>query len=125
MDQTFTDSCGKTIKNNKLTTAPIRHAHMLIAQIPAITKKLFPLLKMLTCSTMRRLLHMTRLMLPGKSFTPLLVDAATIAKKANVKNLIIGHFSTRYETSQELLKEAKEVFKNTRAASDGKTYEVK
>ena len=40
-------------------------------------------------------------------------QAATIAKLGDVKKLIIGHFSSKYETVDDFLKEAKEVFENT------------
>lgn len=41
------------------------------------------------------------------------LEAATIAKKANVKKLILGHFSNRYEDLTLFEKEAKTVFENT------------
>lgn len=40
-------------------------------------------------------------------------EAATIAKKAEVKRLIIGHFSNRYTDYSDFLKEAQEVFPST------------
>lgn len=40
-------------------------------------------------------------------------QAATIARDANVKKLVIGHFSARYEDESVLLKEAREVFPET------------
>ena len=46
-------------------------------------------------------------------------DAATIAKKSEVKNLLIGHFSQRYRNLDELLIETKQVFKNTYLAESG------
>jgi len=52
------------------------------------------------------------------------IEAATIATKAKVKKLIIGHFSNRYDDTSIILEEAKTVFKNTRIASDGKTFDV-
>ncbi|MDO5832123.1 MAG: ribonuclease Z [Methanobrevibacter sp.] len=45
-------------------------------------------------------------------------DAAEIAKASNSKELILTHFSTRYTKTDELLKEAKDVFENTRLAKD-------
>jgi len=41
------------------------------------------------------------------------LQAATIAKDAGVKQLVIGHFSARYEEENLLLKEAQSVFPNT------------
>jgi ribonuclease Z len=46
-------------------------------------------------------------------------QAALIAKKANAKQLVIGHFSARYKDITPLLEEAKNVFSNTVAAEDG------
>src|SRR5262249_19147830 len=40
-------------------------------------------------------------------------EAALIAKKANVKKLLIGHFSSNYDTLEEFEQEAREVFLNT------------
>jgi ribonuclease Z len=50
-------------------------------------------------------------------------DAATIAKKAEVKNLLIGHFSQRYRNLDELLIETKEIFQNTYLAESGLTLD--
>lgn len=41
------------------------------------------------------------------------LQAATIAKDAGVKQLVIGHFSARYEEEDLLLREAQSVFPNT------------
>ena len=46
------------------------------------------------------------------------VEAATLAKKAGVKKLILTHFSQRYVKTGKLLKEAKKIFPNTIAAED-------
>ncbi len=45
-------------------------------------------------------------------------QAALIAKKANVKNLILTHFSQRYKNVDELEKEAKKEFKDVILAKD-------
>lgn len=46
-------------------------------------------------------------------------QAAQIAKAANVKKLMLGHFSARYTSNKMLLNEAKEVFDNTVLANEG------
>lgn len=51
-------------------------------------------------------------------------QAATIALKANVKKLIIGHFSSRYKNTESLLNEAKLIFDNTLAVEDGDVFEI-
>lgn len=45
-------------------------------------------------------------------------QAASIAKQANVKKLVLTHFSQRNKDLTETLKEAKKVFKNTVCAKD-------
>lgn len=49
-------------------------------------------------------------------------EAATIAKKANVKMLILTHFSARYQDESLFEKEARAVFQNTYAAQDFKRF---
>lgn len=51
-------------------------------------------------------------------------EAASIALKANVKKLIIGHFSSRYKDENELLNEARNIFPETYAAQDGMTFKI-
>ena len=51
-------------------------------------------------------------------------QAATIALKAGVDRLIIGHFSSKYEVLNEFENEARQVFKNTDLALEGVTYRV-
>ncbi len=46
-------------------------------------------------------------------------QAATIAREAGVKRLLIGHYSSRYDSYDTLLKEASEVFSATDAAYEG------
>ncbi|WP_276381819.1 ribonuclease Z [Flavobacterium sp. H4147] len=50
-------------------------------------------------------------------------EAARIALKANVKQLILGHYSTRYDGIEPFKKEAEEVFPNVLLADDGVSFE--
>jgi ribonuclease Z len=50
------------------------------------------------------------------------IQAAKIALLANAKSLLIGHFSSKYETLDEFLIEASEIFPNTQLALEGCTY---
>ena len=50
-------------------------------------------------------------------------QAATIAFKANVKQLILGHYSTRYGGLEGFKTEASTVFKDVLLADDGKVFE--
>lgn len=52
-------------------------------------------------------------------------QAAQIALDARVKQLIIGHFSSRYKDDNQLLKEAEEIFPSTHLANEGLTFTIK
>ena len=52
------------------------------------------------------------------------VEAAELAKKARVGRLALTHFSARYRSISGLVKQAREVFPETFAASDGMFVEV-
>lgn len=53
------------------------------------------------------------------------LDAATIAKKAQVSKLLIGHFSSRYKDISPLLAEARKIFPATHAVEDGEIFPIK
>jgi ribonuclease Z len=52
------------------------------------------------------------------------VQAAEVAKEANVKKLIIGHFSSRYNDLDMLLHEARSVFPETYLAKENEVFEI-
>jgi len=51
-------------------------------------------------------------------------QAATIALKANVKNLILGHYSTRYGNIELFKAEAQTIFPNVLLADDGREFDL-
>lgn len=51
-------------------------------------------------------------------------QAAIIAQKANAKQLMLGHFSARYEDLNLLLNEAKAEFANSILAIEGETFQI-
>ena len=50
-------------------------------------------------------------------------EAAQIAKQANAKTLVLGHYSSRYPDLELFRAEAKDVFENVELAEDGKTFD--
>jgi ribonuclease Z len=59
-----------------------------------------------------------------KTFHSTSVQAAQIAKAANVGRLLLGHFSSRYTDLGAMLDEARQVFQNTDLALDGSVFEI-
>jgi len=52
------------------------------------------------------------------------VQAASIARDAGAKRLILGHFSSKYENLDPFLEEARAVFPSTDLAIEGATYVI-
>jgi ribonuclease Z len=52
------------------------------------------------------------------------IEAATIAKKASVKKLLLGHFSSMYESLEDFKTEACTIFQNTELALEGCSYVI-
>ena len=57
-----------------------------------------------------------------KTFHSTAEQAAIIAKNSNVKKLILGHFSSRYNDLDLFLNEAKTVFENCELAIENKSF---
>ena len=55
------------------------------------------------------------------------IEAATVAKQAGAKALILNHISARFleHDVEKLLNEAKAVFPNTKLAKDFKVFDLK
>lgn len=51
-------------------------------------------------------------------------QAATIAKDADAKRLVIGHFSSRYDDCEMLINEAREIFPNSINAEEGMVISI-
>ena len=60
--------------------------------------------------------------LSGKTMHSTAKQAATIALKANVKQLLLGHYSTRYASIDLFKEEAETIFPNVLLADDGKYF---
>ena len=60
----------------------------------------------------------------GETFHTTTKQAGKVAKLAGANQLLIGHFSARYEDLNFLLEESREVFPNTFLAEEGKTFVI-
>ncbi|MEM8889785.1 MAG: ribonuclease Z, partial [Bacteroidota bacterium] len=53
------------------------------------------------------------------------MQAASIAKAAGVKQLLLGHYSARYKDLDQLLAEAQSVFPQSALAIEGDVHKLK
>ena len=51
-------------------------------------------------------------------------EAASLAKKAKVKQLMLGHYSNRYNNKNDFIKEASTIFENVILSEDLKTFSI-
>jgi len=64
----------------------------------------------------------SEILLAKKTMHTTAKQAAKIAKKAGVKKLILGHYSTRYQSIEAFREEAQTLFEAVELADDGKSF---
>lgn len=115
---------GSIVKNDQLTLSPLPNFSYAFCSDTSYREEIIPIIKgvdLLYHEATFMEEHKDRAVKTKHSTAK---DAATIAKKAGAKHLIIGHFSNRYPDLNLLLHEAKTVFENTQIAEQGKIFEV-
>jgi ribonuclease Z len=115
---------GQTIRNDEVTTAPEKGKKYAFCADTRYEESIIPHIKEADL-----IYHETTYLdnVRDKAFERFhstTRQAAEIAKKASVKKLLIGHFSSKYNTLEQFEAEAREVFPNTELAIEGSTYEI-
>ena len=120
----YTDSNGRKFSNEELTlpaAAPRSYAYCADTLYDeSIAKKV---------SKATLLYHETTYLKDAEDkaterFHSTTVQAAQLARLAEAEQLIIGHFSAKYESLEPFLAEAKSVFNNTALALEGTCFKV-
>ncbi|MBL4939302.1 MAG: ribonuclease Z [Lutibacter sp.] len=115
---------GTILKNKTLTLNPPKPLSYAFCSDTSYFPEIIPIIKNVTC-----LYHETTFLKDKKELATstkhsTAAQAASIAKQAAVKQLIIGHYSGRYKNIELFKTEAQVVFKNTLLAEAGKVFEI-
>ena len=116
----FIKENGKVIINDLLTSDPPPILQYAFCSDTAFFEDIIPIIK--DCDLLYHestfLEDKTELAKKTKHSTA--KQAATIAYKANVKKLLLGHYSSRYKDENLFLKEGKEIFDSIELSQEGK-----
>jgi len=120
----FITETGKIISNSEITIPQFKQRSYAYCTDTAYFEKIIPIINNVDL-LFHESTYANNLKKQAKeTFHSTAEQAATIAKKANVGKLLIGHFSARYKDLTNLVIEARSVFENTVVAEDGEKYEV-
>lgn len=120
----FVTEDGETISNDQLTTAPEPPKRFAYCSDTAYSEKIISIIEGVDCLYHEATFMEDEAQRAKETFHSTARQAGEIALKANVKQLIIGHYSARYSNRQDLLNETKKVFDNALLGEDMKVYEI-
>lgn len=113
---------GVLIDNNKVTTDPNPPKSYAFCSDTAYNEAIIPIIKDVDVLYHESTFLDQHASLAPKTKHSTAKEAATIAKKAKVKTLVLGHFSTRYDNLNDFKSEAQTVFESVELADDGKIF---
>lgn len=117
-------STGEIVKNSALTIAPPKTKSYAFCSDTSYKPSIIPIIKNADVLYHETTFLADREDLAIKTKHSTSLQAAQIAKDANVKKLIIGHYSSRYKDISLFKKEAETVFKNVDLALPGKVFNI-
>lgn len=116
---------GEVVKNELITFDPEPSLQYAFCSDTVYTETILPIIENATVLYHESTFLESEKELAQKTKHSTAKEAATIAKKASVKYLILGHYSTRYANIELFQEEAKTIFDNTLLGDDAKCFEVK
>ena len=124
MGENYADPSGKVYRNEELTSDPLPQKSFAYCSDTLYDEKIIPYIH--DCDLLYHEATFMQDMLQSAKdkMHSTAMEAALTAKKANVKKLLIGHFSARYDDLQPLLDEARSVFPGTILAEDGMSINI-
>jgi ribonuclease Z len=114
---------GTEIDNSELTFDPIAPKKYAFCSDTIYNERIIAIIKNVDVLYHESTFLESEEVLATKTMHSTAKQAATIAKMANVNQLILGHYSTRYDSITLFEEEAKTVFDNVSLCDDGKVFE--
>lgn len=117
-------STGEVIPNNELTLPPKKPLSYAFCSDTSYKPDIIPIIKNVDLLYHEATFLADRADLAKKTKHSTSKEAAQIAKDANAKQLILGHYSGRYKDVSLFQKEAQDIFSNTELALPGKNFKI-
>ena len=115
---------GRIIANSELTFDPIKPKSYAFCSDSSYFEPIIPIISNVDVLYHEATFLQSEENLASKTMHSTAIEAATIAAKAQVSQLILGHYSTRYDSIDLFKEEAETVFPNVLLAEDGKTFDL-
>lgn len=120
----FTTASGKVIPNELITFPPKRERSYAYCSDTSYFEKVIPQIKNANLLYHEATFMDDKAAIAKERGHATSKEAALIAQKAEVGQLLLGHFSSRYINLEPLLEEAKTVFPNSDIATEGTVFDV-
>jgi ribonuclease Z len=114
---------GQTVENHELTFDPIPPLSYAFCSDTIYNESIIPHIENVDILYHESTFLDSEKELAEKTMHSTAKEAATIALKANVKQLLLGHYSTRYESIELFREQAGTIFPNVLLANDGKSFD--
>ena len=115
---------GTLISNEKLTFDPEKSKSYAFCSDTIYNEDIIPIIENTDVLYHESTFLESEASLATKTMHSTAIEAATIAKKAQVGKLVLGHYSTRYDTISLFKEEAETIFPNVLLADDGKSFDL-
>ena len=115
---------GEVISNSAITLAPSKALSFAFCSDTSYKPDIVPIIKNVDLLYHEATFLADRQDLAKKTKHSTSLEAAQIAKEANVGQLVIGHYSGRYPDTTLFQKEAETVFKNVALAKPGAVFTI-
>lgn len=120
--QDYINKAGETIKNEWLTRSSERGRSYAFCADTKYDEALIPYIQDASMIYHETTYLKDKAEKAASRFHSTTQEAATMAQKASVGKLLIGHYSSSYKDLTPFAEEAKEIFPNTELSEEGATY---